>query len=113
MRTLRIATAVATILMSLLNLPFAFDDGGQRLPAALAWLITLLGVAGLVAAVALLRRAAWATPAVIAVGLLNLAGGIVALVQGQEGAVIGTTLSLIITVLALAYARIARPAHVH
>ncbi|GGM90410.1 hypothetical protein ACFFX1_21780 [Dactylosporangium sucinum] len=104
MRTIRYTAAVATIVMSLLNLPIAFDDGGAGITAPLAWLISLLGVAGIVAAVALLRSVAWATPAVITVGALNLIGAVVALVRSSDGAIIGLVLSAIGTGLAIAYA---------
>ncbi|MEU0837189.1 hypothetical protein [Streptomyces sp. NPDC005969] len=77
------------------NLPIALDDGGNGIPTSAAWLISLLGVVGIVAAIALLRSAAWATPAVLTVGALNLIGAVVALVRSRDGAVIG---------LALAYA---------
>ncbi|WP_146608150.1 hypothetical protein [Streptomyces sp. NTH33] len=87
----------------------ALDDGGNGIPAPAAWLISLLGVAGLVAAIALLRSAAWATPAVLTVGALNLTGAVVALVRSWDGAVIGLVLSAVGTGLALAYA-VGRPA---
>ena len=56
MKILRYAAAAVTILMSLLNLPFAFADG---VSPPIGWLVTSLGVAGIVAAVGayLLRRA--------------------------------------------------------
>jgi hypothetical protein len=111
MRTIRYCAAIATIVMSLLNLPIALDDGGIGLPAPVAWLVSLLGVAGIVAAVGLLRSAGWATPAVIAVGALNLAGAVVALAKDWDGAVIGLVLSAAGLGLALLYAK-GRPAQV-
>ena len=96
---MRYTAAVATVLMSLLNLPFAFDDGGAGIPQPVAWLVTILGVAGIIAAVALLRNARWAGWAVTAVGAVNLAGAVLALVRDQEGAIIGLVLSGAITLL--------------
>lgn len=108
---LRWTAAVATALMSLMNLPFAFaDDPG--VPDPVAWLVTLLGVAGLIAAAALVRNAPWGAAAVTAIGALNLAGAVVALAQDQEGAVIGLVLSALITVLGAACLRRRRPAAV-
>ncbi|MGW3511703.1 hypothetical protein [Streptomyces sp. NPDC000994] len=104
MRTIRRTAAIATLAMSLLNLPIALDDGGNGIPAPAAWLISVLGVVGIVAAIALLRSAAWATPAVLTVGALNLIGAVVALVRSWDGAVIGLVLSAAGTGLALAYA---------
>ena len=104
-RVLRYAAAAATALMSLMNLPFAFHDGGADTPKPVAWLITLLGVVGIAAAVGLLRRASWGPWSVTAVGVVNLAGGVAAFLQDQEGAVIGIALSLIIITLGLACAR--------
>jgi len=105
MRIIRYVAAVATIVMALLNLPFAFDDGGIGLPGAVAVLFSLLGVAGLVCAVALFRSARWAAPAVIAVGAVNLVGAVVGLAKGWDGAVIGLVLSLVGTALAAASTR--------
>ncbi|WP_073946820.1 hypothetical protein [Streptomyces kebangsaanensis] len=109
MRTIRCTAAIATIVMSLLNLPIALDDGGNGIPTPAAWLISLLGIVGIVAAIALLRSAAWATPAVVTVGALNLIGAVVALVRSWDGAVIGLVLSAAGTGLALAHA-VGRPA---
>lgn len=97
-RTVRYAAA-ATVLMSLMNLPFAFEDGGTDIPAPMAWLVTLLGVAGLAAAIALLRKASWGPWAVTAIGAVNLVGAVVALVGNRDGALFGLTLSAVITVL--------------
>ena len=96
MKTVRYTAAIATAIMSLLNLPIAFDDGGAGIPRPLAYLVTLIGVAGIAAAVALLVNISWAPAAVVAVGALNLIGAVAALVTGREGGVIGLVLSLII-----------------
>jgi hypothetical protein len=105
MKIVRYLAVAATALMSLMNLPIAFDDGGAGIPTPLAWAVTLLGVAGLVVAVALARGASWAAPAAIAVGLANLAGAVAALIQQSDGAVIGLVVSATMTVLAIAVAR--------
>jgi hypothetical protein len=98
MKILRIATAAVTILMSLLNLPFAFADG---VSPPVGWLVTLLGVAGIAAAVALLAKASWAAWAVTAVGVANLAGAVLALATDRDGAVVGIVLGTLITALGL------------
>lgn len=98
---------VATALISLMNLPFAFDDdAGVAKPVA--WMVTLLGVVGLVAAAALLRRVAWAAGAVTLVGAVNLAAAAVALAQNRQGAVIGLVVSVAVTALGVACLRTGR-----
>ena|SRR5689334_11736206 len=110
MKTVRYSAAIATIVMSLLNLPVALPDNHAGIPTALAWLFSLLGVLGIVAAIALLRSAAWATPAVVAVGVVNLIGAVAGLVQHWDGAIIGLVLSAVETALAVTYALGRRPA---
>jgi hypothetical protein len=107
MKIVRYLAVAATALMSLMNLPIAFDDGGAGIPRPLAWAVTLLGVAGLVVAVALARGVSWAAPAAVAVGALNLAGAVAALVQKSDGAVIGLVVSTTMTALAIAVVRAA------
>lgn len=104
MKILRIATASVTILMSLLNLPFAFADG---VSPPIGWLVTLLGVAGIVAAVALLMKASWASWAVTAVGVLNVVGAVIALATNRDGAVVGLVVSTVITALGFTCVRAA------
>lgn len=99
MRVVRYLAAAVTILMSVMNLPFAFGGG------VVGWLVTLLGVAGLVAAVALLRRTAGAPWAVTAVGVVNLAGAVLAVGLDRDGAVVGIVVSALITVLGAACLR--------
>ena len=103
MKTLRYAAAAVTILMSLMNLPFAFADG---VAAPIGWLVTLLGVAGLVAAVALLRKASWAPWAVTGIGVVNLAGAVLALALDREGATVGLVVSVLVTALSVALVRV-------
>ena len=105
MKIVRYLAAAATALMSLMNLPIAVDDGGAGIPRPVAWAVTLLGVAGLVVAVALARGASWAAPAAVAVGLANVAGAVAALVQRSDGAVIGLAVSITMTVLAILVVR--------
>ena len=105
MKTVRYIAAIATVIMSLFNLPIAFDDGGTDLPRPVAYLVTLLGVLGIGVAVALLAKVSWAPPAVVAVGTLNLIGAVAALVMGSEGAVIGLVLSVLIVGLGVATMR--------
>lgn len=101
MRVVRWAAAAVTVLMSLMNLPFAADDGGAGFPQALNMMISLLGVLGIVSAIGLLRRTAWGRPAVLAIGAVNLAGAIATLIIGMEGATIGLVVSSLIVVLGL------------
>lgn len=99
MRVVRWAAAAATILMSLMNLPFIVTDGGAGFPLALNAVISLLGVVGVVSAIALLRGAPWGRPAVLAVGAINLAAAVAGLITGMEGSVIGLSVSSAIVVL--------------
>jgi hypothetical protein len=98
MNAVRWAAVAATALMSLMNVPVAVDRG--EVPVGAAWAATVLGVVGLVAAVGLSRRQPWGRPAVLAVGALNLAGAIVAVVNDWDGAAIGLTVSVVLLVLA-------------
>ena len=93
-RWVTIAAAVGTILMALLNLPAGLSPHDAELPVALAWAATALGVAGIIAATALLRRMPWGRATTIAVGALNGAGGIWALAAGHGNGVVGLVLGL-------------------
>ena len=57
MKTVRYTAAVATIIMSLLNVPIAFDDGGQGLVKPVAYLC--LGYVDEFAPKPDLERAGW------------------------------------------------------
>lgn len=105
MRTIRYTAVVATVLMALMNLPIVFDDGGQGLAKPLAALISLLGLAGLVAAIALATRRSWGAPAAVVVGALNVIGAVTALIMGVDSAVIGLVVSLLGTGFGIATAR--------
>lgn len=114
MRTLRYTAAIATIIMSLLNLPAGLDPTSADLPVAVAWLVSLLGLLGIVAAIGLIRSAAWATPAAIIIGAINLIGSIIALIDSSSGAVVGLVLGIAGTTLTVAYAArrsVTAPAH--
>jgi hypothetical protein len=82
--------AIPTLLMAVLNV--GAGPGSTDTPAAVAWGATFLGLLGLVAGISLLRGASWARSAVIALGLLNAAGGVFTLVQGYEGGGVGVVL---------------------
>lgn len=94
MKTIRYTAAAATIFMSLLNLPAA--AGESDMPTAVAWLGSALGALGLVAAFGIIRRATWAPVAVVAIGALNLTGGVAATVNDWQGGPIGIALGLVI-----------------
>jgi peptidoglycan/LPS O-acetylase OafA/YrhL len=94
-KTIRWAAVAATILMALMNVPVVFEGDDDEIATPLAVVIGLVGIAGLVAAVALARRLPWGRPAVLAIGVLNLAGAVVALAQGWDGAAIGLVVSLL------------------
>ena len=89
MRTARWA-AIPTLLMAVLNV--GAGPGSTATPAAVAWGATVLGMFGLVAGISLLRRVSWARDAVIVIGALNVAGGVLALVQDYQGAGFGLVL---------------------
>ncbi len=93
MKAIRWAAVAATALISLMNLPAGFDNG-TGMPTWLSWVGTVVGAAGLVAAVGLARRLSWGRPAVLATGLVNLVGAIAALTVGWDGGEIGLVLSL-------------------
>lgn len=95
MKAIRWAAVVTTALMSLMNLPAGLDNG-TGMPTWLSWIATVVGVAGLVAAVGLARRVSWGRPAVLAIGLINLVGAVAALTVGWDGGGIGLVLSLAI-----------------
>lgn len=97
--TRRYLAAIPAVILSLLNLPIAFAD--SELTPALAWAVSLLGVLGLVASVALVRRLHWGLPAVAAVGVANLAAAFAALAADQEGAAVGIVLAAAIVAAAV------------
>lgn len=93
--------AVPTGLMALLNIPAGPSASTTDSPAWADWTATLLGLLGMIAAIALFRRVTWARPAVIAIGALNAAGGVLAMAQGWQGGPVGLFLGLVAVALAL------------
>ena len=82
-----------------MNVPIAFGGSDDDIPVALAWVVTLVGLAGFGAAFGLARRLPWGRPTVLAIGALNLAGAVVAVANSWEGAAIGLVVSLLVVVL--------------
>jgi peptidoglycan/LPS O-acetylase OafA/YrhL len=92
MKAIRYAAAAVTLLMALANLPVAFTADDTIMSEPLRWLATFLGILGLGAAVALLRRVPWAPQAVVVVGVLNAVAGGYALATDNENGVVGIVL---------------------
>ncbi len=84
--------AAPTILMGLANVPAGFQPDQFDLPTGVLWFFSLVGVAGLVAAVALLLRHPAAPPTVAVIGAINAVGGLVALAGGDGAGVVGLVL---------------------
>lgn len=91
--------ALPTLLMALMNVGAALPVEETDTPAGVNLACAVVGLAGLIAGVALLRRVSWAFAAVVAVGALNLIGAVVALLAGWEGAPNGLVLSVAALVL--------------
>ena len=91
--------ALPTLLMALMNVGAALPAEGTDTPVAVNLACAVVGLAGLIAGIALLRRMSRAVAAVVAVGVLNLIGAVVALIAGWEGAPIGLVLSVAALVL--------------
>jgi uncharacterized membrane protein (DUF2068 family) len=96
LKIVRWAAVAVVVLMSLMNLG---SGGSSDLPAAAVELAVILGVLGLVAAFGLARRLSWGIPAALAVGAVNLALAVVALVAGWEGGAIGIGVNVVGLVL--------------
>ncbi|HEY6748344.1 MAG TPA: hypothetical protein VI357_21825 [Mycobacteriales bacterium] len=96
MKAIRWAAVAATALISLMNVPVVFEGNDDEIATPLAVVIGLVGLAGLVAAFGLARRLPWGRPAVLAIGVLNLAGAVVALANSWDGAAIGLVVSLLV-----------------
>ena len=102
MKLWRYVAIAATVVMSILDLPAAVSD--TDMPPAVEVVATIVGVGGLVVAVAMVRRRAWAPAAVIALGVLNIAGGVAAVAAGWQGGPIGIVLGIAMTASAAAVA---------
>jgi hypothetical protein len=95
MKAIRWAAVAATTLMALMNVPVVFEGDGDEIATPVAVVVGLVGLAGLAAAFGLARRLPWGRPAVLVIGVLNLAGAVVALARGWDGAAVGLVLSLL------------------
>jgi hypothetical protein len=95
MKLWRYVAIASTVVMSLLDLPAAVSD--TDMPRAVEVVGTIVGAVGLVVAVAMLRRRPWAPAAVIALGVLNIAGGVAAVAAEWEGGPIGIVLGFAMT----------------
>lgn len=108
MKIITWAAVAITALFVLMNAGAALD------PEQAAWVRAfgaVVGVAGVAALVGLATGRGWGRPAVIAVGALNVAGSIAALVDGQEGGLIGLVVGCLGVLLgALAGSRTSHPA---
>jgi MYXO-CTERM domain-containing protein len=107
---LRTVAAIPLVVMSLFNLPIGVSPDG--IPAVLAWSITLLGVLGLAAAVALIRRRRGAEVVALAVGAVNVVAALIALAADLESAALGLVISaaIVASTLPLVLARYRRAA---
>ena len=88
---LNYVAAAPLALISLFNLPIAFDPGD--IPAGIAWAISSLGVVGFIAVIALLKERRWDVPMATAVAAVNLIAAGLALTAHQQGAIVGLVLS--------------------
>lgn len=95
-RGMRVArwAAAPTLLMALPNALSGPTASPGDMPSGVAWAATVVGLAGLIAGIALLRRVSWGVGAVAGVAVVNLIGAIAAFVFGWSGAPIGLVLSL-------------------
>jgi len=96
MKHIRWAAVAVTALFALMNLGAAVDS---ELAGWLRGVGAVVALAGIVAAVALARNADWGRPAVIAVGVLNVAGGIAALVSDESAGAVGIVVGALAVVL--------------
>jgi hypothetical protein len=111
MKIIRWAAVLVTILMALMNLGTVFATGDQRPGTGLLVLGLVAGVAGIAAAVGLVRQASWGPAAVTGVGAINAVLAVIALTQDMEGAIVGLAVSALGLVLGAA-TLLARPAPV-
>lgn len=96
MRIIRWAAVAVTVLFVLFNLGAAFDAQQENWIQSLG---ALLAASGAVAATGLATRQPWGRPAVIAVGALNVAAAIAALVADESGGAVGIALGTLAVVL--------------
>lgn len=84
--------AAPTILMALANLPAGLQPDELDLPVSALWFFSAVGVAGLAASVALLRRHPIAPAAVLVIGVTNALGSLATLARGDASGVVGLVL---------------------
>ena len=108
---LQTTAAILLIILSLMSLPAGFAD--DDIPLGVAVLISALGVLGLVAGIALLRRVDWGAPTVLAVAAANIIAAVAALIANVEGAVIGLVIGSAIVAASLLGRRQTAPAVVN
>lgn len=101
MKFLRWAAVVVLSLMSLMNVG-VLAEGDDGPPAAAVAGAVLLGLFGFAAAYGLARREPWGRAAAIVAGALNIVGGVIAMANDSDGAIVGVVLGAIIVVLSFA-----------
>ncbi len=84
--------AAPTILMALANVPVGLQPDEFDLPSGVLWLFSAVGVAGLVAAAALLLRHPLGPVPVLVIGAINAIGGLIVLAQGDGSGLVGVVL---------------------
>ena len=95
---LRYAASVPLALISLFNVLVVQSPNDYPLPLTL--LVTVIGIAGLIATVALVRDTTWGAPAAATVAAVNVVAAIIAVTTGEEGAEIGLVVSALALVAA-------------
>jgi hypothetical protein len=108
MKAFRITALVATLLIALANLPIAFTADDGDVASWLQWPATLLGVLGILAFIALLRRMDGAALFALVVGALNVLAGIIVIAQGHGSGAVGLVLGAVAALASAALLR--RPA---
>jgi hypothetical protein len=106
MNIIRWSAVLVTALFALMNLGVTLDPDASTIVRIGAGVLALAGV---LAATGLARATSWGRPAVIAVGALNVAGGIAALVTDEPGAGVGIVVGGLAVLLA-ALTRAPQPA---
>ncbi|MBW8752031.1 MAG: hypothetical protein JF565_11490 [Propionibacteriales bacterium] len=92
--------AAPTVLMVILNLPAIAPPDADDIYRGLAPLSAALAVLGIAATVGLLRRVDWGTPMILAVAVLNVLVGEVAVARGLDHGLVGIALGLLTLALA-------------
>ena len=96
MNIIRWAAVVVTGLFALMNLGAVGDSDAEIWIRAVGGVLALLGIA---AAVGLALQRSWGRPAIIAVGALNVAAAIAALVTDEPGGGVGIVVGGLAVVL--------------